>query len=348
MRVVSVVGARPQFVKLEPIHEALVAAGHDHLVVHTGQHYDHSMSQVFFDGLRLPPPRWNLGVGSASAPAQTAQIMVALEPVLMEARPDWILVYGDTNSTLAAALTAAQLRMRIAHVEAGLRSFNRDMPEEFNRVQTDHASGLLLAPTLHAVGNLEREGLGSRAHLTGDVMADLTLKVRSRLEQDGGTQGADAQDSYVVVTIHRASNTDDVVQLRRLLSNLQSVHARVVLVAHPRLRERARGFNLEASLGRFESIDPLPYLEMIELVSRSRGVVTDSGGLQKEACMLGVPCTTLRAETEWPETLEDGRNVLDPQGSRLDELATRAPSVGEWNPYQAGRAARNIVSLLAP
>lgn len=342
MTVVSVVGARPQFVKLKPMSDALAAAGLDHQIVHTGQHYDSDMSEAFFHGLELAEPLVNLGVGSGSHATQTASVMVRLEPILREADPAWVLVYGDTNSTIGAALTAAKLRIRVAHIEAGLRSGNRDMPEEINRILADHSSDLLMAPTQLAMRNLRDEGLASRAHLTGDVMADVLVKATAEL----AAQGRDEDGDYVVATIHRASNTDDSVQLKNLVSALSRLQIPVKLVAHPRLLAAAANAGLDLAVGALEVLAPLPYLDMLRLMVHSRGVVTDSGGLQKEAFLLGVPCTTLRGETEWPETLVGGMNVLDPQGKRLEEIVQREVKPPDEQPYGDGQASVRIVKLL--
>lgn len=341
MRVVSVVGARPQFIKLGPIDRCLRARGLEHAVLHTGQHYDYSMSQTFFDGLDLPEPRWNLAVGPGAAGQTTAFMLSGIAEILGGDRPDWVMIYGDTNSTLAAALAAAQLHLPLAHVEAGLRSYNREMPEELNRTVADHVSDLLLAPTERAMTNLEMEGVRERAVLTGDVMADLLMTVSQRAQPPAQT------GKYVVCTIHRASNTDDPVRLRRIIEAITTIEAPVLLLAHPRLRDRAASFGLDLELGNISVLDPAPYLEMIALVAGAAGVVTDSGGLQKEACLLGVPCTTLRGETEWVETLEDGRNVLDGKLERLSMLATRPRVEAPWHPYGDGSAAERIVDALS-
>ena len=345
MRIVSVVGARPQFVKLKPMHDAIIAKGHDHVVVHTGQHYDADMSDAFFDGLSLPDPVVNLEVGSTSHAQQTALIMERLEHHLQVLSPDWMLVYGDTNSTLAAAIVAAKAHTPVAHVEAGLRSRNRAMPEEVNRILTDHASDLLLAPTTAAMTNLAKEGLAERSHLVGDVMNDLVLSA-TRGHAKGSAKTASSNRDYVVATIHRASNTDDPLVLGEIVKALSQLDLPVVLVAHPRLRTAASSAGLDLDGGSVTSISPLPYLDMLDLMKGSLGVVTDSGGLQKEAFLLGVACTTLRAETEWPETLVDGRNILDPRGSRLTELAARVVPPLVNNPYGDGTAADRIVDLL--
>jgi len=349
VKVLSVVGARPQFVKLAPIAERLSISGDQHLIVHTGQHYDVSMSDVFFEDLAIPEPDVHLGVGSGSHGVQTGGMLAALDGVLDEHRPDVVLVYGDTNSTLAGAVAAVKMHLPVAHLEAGLRSFNRRMPEEHNRVLTDHASDLLLAPTEQAVRHLAAEGLASRVRLTGDVMADVCFRVRDRVREElpPFTEWRLPAEPYLVATLHRAENTDDPARLRKLLDALDELPMPVVLLAHPRLVARRHDFGITTS----ESVrwhPPLPYPQMVAAVLGSEGVVTDSGGLQKEAFLLERRCITLRSETEWPETLVGGWNVLAPDGERLDELVRRpAPDPeGQHRPYGDGDAAARVVDAL--
>ncbi len=348
MKVVSIVGARPQFVKLAPVAEALAAAGDEHLIVHTGQHYDARMSDVFFADLAIPEPGVHLGVGSGSHGVQTGAMLAALDGVLAEHRPDWVLVYGDTNSTLAGALAAVKLHLPVAHLEAGLRSFNRRMPEEHNRVLTDHAADLLLAPTQVAMGHLADEGLAARSVLVGDVMTDVCLRVRDAVAATPPElpEGV-AAGSYVVATIHRAENTDDPARLRAIVAALAALDVPVLLLAHPRLVARCAGQGLSLETGALRTRPPLDYPGMVRAVVHARGVVTDSGGLQKEAYLLGVPCTTLRTETEWVETLENGWNVLDPDLSLVAGSAARpAPTAPRGRPYGAGDAAPRVVEEL--
>ncbi len=346
MRVVSIVGARPQFIKLKPVHAALASAAFDHVVVHTGQHYDATMSDIFFEGLDLPTASFNLAVGSGRQGQQTGVMLDRIESVLIEQRPDWVLVYGDTNSTLAAALSAAKIGLKTAHVEAGLRSFNRGMPEEINRVLTDHASDLLLAPTEVAISNLGAEGLAAKSHLVGDVMADLVITTQPLLNSKRIQQQLGIEGDYVVATIHRAANTDSEVQLRQLIQALQSLEVPVLLVAHPRLRHTSRKIGIELATGPIRVTEPLGYVDMLSLVKGSQGLITDSGGLQKEAFLLGVACTTLREESEWPETLEGGMNVLDPSGANLSVLAARSVGKPSSDPFGDGHAAERIINLL--
>ena len=385
MRVVSVVGARPQFVKLAPIARAFARAGIDHRIVHTGQHYDPMLSDVFFDELGIPDPDIHLGIGSGSHGRQTGRMLEALDGVLPDLAPDWVLVYGDTNSTLAAAGGAAKLHLRAAHLEAGLRSFDRAMPEEVNRVLTDHAADLLLAPTAVAAGHLSDEGLAGRTVVVGDVMTDVLLATRDAVapRPDGARTrdpatgapssidaGPIAQElglapgSYSLATIHRPQNTDDPARLRAVLESLALVGHPVVLLAHPRLVAACgrAGIPLLPSPGDSEVAGPSPldqggallvhrplgYRELVASALQSRGVITDSGGLQKEAFLLRVPATTVRPVTEWVETVELGWNVLVEPGPELVAAATRPRPAGTAaTPYGDGHTAERVARVLA-
>ena len=348
MLVLSVVGARPQFVKLAPMAAALAHAAVEHQIVHTGQHYDRDMSAVFFNDLHIPDADVQLGVGSGSHGAQTGAILAALDPVLTALKPDWLLAYGDTNSTVAAALAAVKLQIRVAHLEAGLRSYNRRMPEEHNRVLTDHAADLCLAPSEVAMANLQREGLEGRSHLTGDVMTDICFQVRDRvLERPVPVQGSSPGERFILATVHRAENTDDPERLRHLIEQLGALPLPVVLTAHPRLRARAAEAGIHLTEGSLRAVPPLSYPAMVSAVLQSCSVVTDSGGLQKEAYLLGRPCTTLRAETEWPETLCQNWNVLDHEARNLLTLALRPPPpAARPMPYGSGDAAARAVAAM--
>jgi UDP-N-acetylglucosamine 2-epimerase (non-hydrolysing) len=344
VKVLSVVGARPQFVKLAPVAAALSAAGAEHVIVHTGQHYDARMSDVFFADLSIPDPAVHLGVGSASHGVQTGSMLSAMDAVLDEHRPDWVLVYGDTNSTLAGAVAAVKLHVPVAHLEAGLRSFNRRMPEEHNRVLTDHAADLLLAPTEVAMGHLASEGLAERSVLVGDVMTDVLFRTRDVVAGKPALLDGD----YLVSTIHRADNTDDPDRLRAVVEGLAALPLPVALLAHPRLVAKAAAAGVPLEQGAIQVHEPLDYPGMVSAVLGARGVVTDSGGLQKEAFLLGTPCTTLRTETEWPETLEGGWNHLDPDLTGLAELAVRpTPAPTGATPYGDGHAAEQVARVLA-
>ncbi|WP_193609680.1 non-hydrolyzing UDP-N-acetylglucosamine 2-epimerase [Nocardioides lijunqiniae] len=357
MKVISVVGARPQLVKLSPIAAAMGETDHEHLILHTGQHYDAALSDVFFSGLDIPDPDIHLGVGSGSHGAQTGSMLTAIDPILDRERPDWVLVYGDTNSTIAATLAAVKLHVPVAHLEAGLRSFNRRMPEEHNRVLTDHAADLLLAPTEVAMAHLADENLSARSVLVGDVMVDVCHRVRdavkaSPLSDTGLPEGLDTSAPYVVATLHRPDNTDDKETLDGILEALARLPVQVALLAHPRLLAKAQHHGLELARGAIRVGRPLAYGQMISAVLASVGVVTDSGGLQKEAFLLRRTCTTIRPETEWVETLDSGWNLLAPDPASMGEDFARqvlrsVPSTEQGSPYGDGTAARRVVEVLA-
>jgi len=315
MKIVSVVGARPQFIKLFPISRA-IPKGVEHEIVHTGQHYDDVMSKVFFDELKIPAPVLNLAVGSGSHAQQTADMMVGLENAFLERKPDVVLAYGDTNSTIAAALVATKMQIPLAHLEAGLRSFNRKMPEEINRIVTDHLSDLLLAPSDTAMVNLVNEGLGIKSVNVGDVMVDSTLMAQSMIKNDK-SNSLSTNSSYIFCTIHRAENTDDPIRLLNLITKIAKSPIHVVFAAHPRIVEKCRINCIDLYQLGIQIAPPQSYLSTIKLISEASGVVTDSGGIQKEAYILGTPTLTLRNETEWSETLVGGWNQLDPSGDLI-------------------------------
>lgn len=350
MKILSVVGARPQFVKLAPIAQAAAAAGVEHVIVHTGQHYDPLLSDVFFTDLGIPAPDVHLGVGSGSHGVQTGAILAALDGVLLAQRPDWVLVYGDTNSTLAAALAAVKLHIRVAHLEAGLRSFNRAMPEEHNRVLTDHAADLCLAPTAVAMEHLAREGLAERSVLVGDVMTDVLFATRDAAagDIDDVLRAAGvAPGEFYVATVHRAENTDDTARLGWIAAALESLDRPVLLLAHPRLVAKSAEAGVTWGSGAVRLLEPLAYPRLVAAVSASAGVVTDSGGLQKEAFLLRVPCTTVRTETEWVETVELGWNVLAQDADAVGAaVMRRRPPLTDATPYGDGHAAERVVAEL--
>lgn len=349
MKILSVVGARPQFVKLGPVAKALQVAEIHHTIVHTGQHYDSKLSDVFFSDLGIPEADVHLGVGSGTHGFQTGAMLSGLDAVLMQHAPDCVLVYGDTNSTLAGALSAAKLKIPVTHLEAGLRSRNRAMPEEINRVLTDHAADLCLAPTLVAMENLAFEGIGDRARLVGDVMTDVCLTTRDLVAaQNRSIPGVEASEVFVLATLHRAENTDDRARLMKLLDRLAALPYPVVLAVHPRLRDRARAAGISLTTGALRPVDPLSYPDMIAAIVRAKAIVTDSGGLQKEAFLLETPTVTLRSETEWVETLEGGLNVLAPEGENLSELVDRHVNAHSdlGSPYGDGNAASRVVDAM--
>ncbi len=350
MKIVSVVGARPQFIKAAPVSKALREAGYHEFILHTGQHYDYGMSQVFFKELNIPEPDVNLGVGSGSHGWQTGQMLIGIEKVLMAKKPDWVLVYGDTNSTLAGALAAVKLHIPLAHVEAGLRSFNRVMPEEHNRVLTDHSADLLFCPTQTAVDNLAKEGIKQGVHLVGDTMYDAILQFgeiarqRSTILRDLGLQ----QKGYLLATVHRQSNTDNPENLRNILAAFAEIEEPIIFPVHPRTRQIISELgllNLKSGIENPKFIDPVGYLDMLMLEQSARMILTDSGGIQKEAYWLGVPCVTLRDETEWVETVQAGWNVL--VGANADAIvrAVRsfAPPMAHDALYGDGKASERIL-----
>ncbi len=347
MHIVTVVGARPQFVKAAPLRRALMDAGIRETLVHTGQHYDPEMSAVFFEELGLPDPDANLGTGSGTHAVQTGETMMRLEALLMQGPlPDWLMVYGDTNGTLAGALVAAKLGIPLVHVEAGLRSFNRRMPEEINRVVTDRLAAVLCCPTETSVRNLAAEGIVEGVHLTGDVMLDATRFFAEAAGRRAPLSSVTTHSSgaYYAATVHRAGNTDDPERLAGIFEGLGRLDVPVVVPLHPRTRDRLAGIAVPENV---EVIEPLSYLRMLTLVRSARAVLTDSGGLQKEAVWLGVPCITLREETEWVETLEGGWNRLagaDP--ARIAEAAGMRPEPPAPGVGEPGAAAR-IAALLA-
>jgi UDP-N-acetylglucosamine 2-epimerase len=344
VRIVTIVGNRPQFVKAAAVSR-LLRERHEELLVHTGQHYDDELSKVFFEELGIPAPDRELGAGSGSNTEQTARILAALAPVLAELRPGLALVYGDTNSTLAGALAAAQTDIPVGHVEAGMRSFDRSMPEELNRVLTDHASDLLLCSTQTAMDNLDREGVHGDAHLVGDVMADVSLAFREIAAERSAilAELGLAPGAYLVVTAHRAGNVDDPARLERLVALVEALPQPVVFPVHPRTRARLEAAGLLDRLDGVTLAPPLGYLDFLELARHARAILTDSGGVQKEAYLLGVPCVTLRDTTEWVETVDAGWNVLvdlDREAALEALRRTLPPERPEL--YGGGRAAERV------
>jgi UDP-N-acetylglucosamine 2-epimerase len=352
MRFLTVIGNRPQFVKAAAVSR-LLRAEHDELLVHTGQHYDDELSTVFVHELGVPPPDRELGLGNGTNTEQTARMLAALGPLVAEHGPDAVVVYGDTNSTLAGALAAAQAGVPVAHVEAGMRSFDRRMPEELNRVLTDHASDLLLCSSDTAVANLEREHVAGRTELVGDVMVDVALLFQPRAREDEEPLGRAevSPGGYVLATAHRAGNVDDPQRLRALVDLLLALPVPAVLPLHPRTRARLEAADLIERLtgtGQVRLTPPLGYLEFTALLCHARAVLTDSGGVQKEAYLAGVPCVTMRDTTEWVETVDSGWNVLVDLDAQAALAALERPRP-ESRPalYGDGRAGERVVAALA-
>jgi len=347
MKILSVVGARPQFVKAFVVSDELRKA-HEEILVHTGQHYDDKLSEVFFDTLGIPEPDVNLGVGSGRHGEQTAEMLTRLEEIIEDEEPDVVLLYGDTNSTLAGAIAGVKLEPDVVHVEAGLRSYNRDMPEEINRILTDHSSDLLLAPSPAAMDCLEDEGLYESAVMTGDVMYDAVLAVRERAREESTAleRFSLAEDEFILSTVHRAQNTDDPQRLRSIFRALGDADLPVVLPLHPRTESYLKDYDLwEFANERVRIVEPLNYLHFVRLMDTADRIVTDSGGIQKEAFFLDTYCVTLRDETEWVETVDAGWNVI----VGADEDAISEALSAEWQrpeekpePYGGGNASRAV------
>ena len=345
LKILTIVGARPQFVKAAVVSRPLRERHHE-VLLHTGQHYDAAMSDRFFREFDIPAPDYELAVGSGSHGVQTAQMLIGIEQAIERERPDRVLVYGDTNSTLAGALSAAKLHVPVAHVEAGLRSYNRLMPEEVNRVIADQLSDLLFCPSEQAVRNLANEGITRGVHVAGDVMADALLRFGGsddmRAQENWLKQIGAVRGQYFLATVHRAQNTDDAGLLAGIVRALGALSAPVILPAHPRLREALKRHGIVAGHN-VQLIDPVGYFEMIALERHARAILTDSGGVQKEAYWLAVPCVTMRDETEWVETVEAGWNVLTGADEtkiveavrRLNPPAARPPLYGEGGAAQA-------------
>jgi UDP-GlcNAc3NAcA epimerase len=359
VKVVTILGARPQFIKAAAVSRAIrrraAEAAWQEVIVHTGQHFDANMSDVFFTELDIPQPDHLLGISGLGHGAMTGRMLERIDTLLQQERPDWVLIYGDTNSTLAGALAAAKLHIPVAHVEAGLRSFNMRMPEEVNRILADRVSALLLCPTTVAVDNLRAEGVTQGVHNVGDVMFDVSLfyRERARRESDALTRLGVETGPFALATVHRAENTDDPARLHSIVSALGHIATRmkVVLPLHPRTRKLLETYGLTGAIGDAIVTDPLPYLDMVALEQAAATILTDSGGVQKEAFFYGVPCITMRDETEWVETVACGANrVVGASTSAILEAfesvmaGARVPE--HVRPYGDGTAADQIVTLL--
>ena len=348
MKIASIVGARPNFIKLAPVSRE-IRKDAEELIIHTGQHYDYEMDEIFFRELGIPEPDYHLGIGSGSHGHQTGEMLKGIEDVLVKEKPDMALVFGDTNTTLAGALAATKLHIPVAHVEAGLRSFDRNMPEEINRVLVDHCSDLLFCPTETAVENLKKEGITRGVHLTGDVMADILKDcIRIAEKSSGILDDLDLKPKeYNLATVHRAENTDDPGRLKSIIDALCEMD--VVFPCHPRTEKRLRDVALWDRLNNeVRVIKPVGYLDMLLLERSARRILTDSGGVQKEAYMLKVPCITMRDETEWVETVEDGWNIL--VGADKERIVSATYSFDPHNEqremFGKGDASQRIVEAI--
>lgn len=357
MKIVTVVGARPQFIKAAAISRVIrddYAGKIEEVLVHTGQHYDENMSKVFFEELDIPRPKYNLEISGGRHGAMTGRMLEAVEGVLLQEKPDWVLIYGDTNSTLAGALAAAKLHIPVAHVEAGLRSFNMRMPEEINRILSDRVSSLLFCPTDTAVNNLKTEGIESGVHNVGDVMYDVALYYRDTAREQSTLlrRLGLVEQGFALATCHRAENTDDPQRLESILSALADIAKQVptILPLHPRTHKLVKDYGLLHLMSDLIVTEPLPFLDMVALEQAAKVILTDSGGVQKEAYFYGVPCITLRDETEWVETIRLGWNRLVGSGKAEIVAAFQIlqTPLGDPTccPYGSGDAAKKIVRLL--
>lgn len=358
MKIITIVGARPQFIKAAAVSRVIrdkYAGRIDEIIVHTGQHFDENMSQVFFDELDIPRPGYNLEISGGNHGAMTGRMLEGIEKVLLDEKPDWVLIYGDTNSTLAGALAAAKLHIPVAHIEAGLRSFNMHMPEEINRILADRVSSLLFCPTETAVNNLAAEGVTLGAHKVGDVMYDVALFYREKAKQQSTVlqqMGLQA-GGFALATCHRAENTDNLERLTSIVTALGKIAETlpVVLPLHPRTRKLLADHQLTGKLGKTRVTEPVPFLAMVALEQAAKVILTDSGGVQKEAFFYGVPCITMRDETEWVETVSIGANILVGASetgilSAIAGVMNGKPAAYNVMPYGDGDAAGKIVAQL--
>lgn len=348
MKIITIVGARPQFIKAAPVSKAL-RTEHEEIIIHTGQHYDANMSDIFFNELKIPKPDYNLEIGSGFHGMMTGRMLEKLEEIYLKEKPDFVLVYGDTNSTLAGALAASKLLIPVIHIEAGLRSFNKAMPEEQNRILTDHISDLLLVPTEDAIKNLKNEGILKGVYNVGDVMYDAVLmfkkiaKAKEYLLKELQVNS----NEYILTTIHRAENTNDINRLKSMIAALNECGEKIVLPLHPRTKKFINDYGLKFNEN-IKVIDPIGYLEMLMLEENSKMIVTDSGGVQKEAYFMGKPCITMRGETEWVETVECGWNVV--VGTDKDKILYNIKNFKPANKQEAifgdGNASKKILNII--
>jgi UDP-GlcNAc3NAcA epimerase len=352
LKILSVIGARPQFVKAAPFSRA-IRKDHEEFLLHTGQHYDKNMSKIFFEDLEIPKPDLNLEIGSDSHAVQTAQLMVGIEKVILSKKPDYVVVYGDTNSTIAGTLAAVKVHVPVAHVEAGLRSFNWDMPEEINRVTTDRISQFLFCPTQTAMDNLKLENLADRSFLVGDVMVDALQHFRQIAEKkvDPLKKFGLKEKEYSLATIHRPVNTDNLENLGNIIRSFLDSDEKIIFPVHPRTQKFLQGIDIWTEIKSNKNLvltDPLSYLDILLLEKNARRIITDSGGMQKEAYLWGVPCVTLREETEWVETVGQGWNIL--VGANYDKIISAfkhfQPNSPRTFSYGDGKTSEKIVTIL--
>jgi len=348
MKILTVVGARPQFIKAAAVSN-IIRKEHEEILVHTGQHYDENMSKIFFEELKIPKPDYNLGIGSGGHGKQTGAMLIQLEELYLKEKPDMVLVYGDTNSTFAGAVCASKLLIPVAHIEAGLRSFNMNMPEEQNRILTDHISKYLFVPTTSAVKNLSAEGITSGVYNVGDVMYDATLNFTqiSKEKSEIMEELKLSEGEFILATIHRAENTNDINRLRNIIEALNESGQNIVLPLHPRTKKYMDDYGLVFK-NNIKIIAPVGYLDMISLEMHCKKIVTDSGGVQKEAFFMNKPCITMRDETEWVETVENGWNIIvgTDKAKILDGIVNFKPNKAQQDIFGDGHAAEKISKII--
>ncbi|WP_040330208.1 non-hydrolyzing UDP-N-acetylglucosamine 2-epimerase [Clostridium ihumii] len=348
MKIITVIGARPQFIKAAAVSN-IIRKEHEEILIHTGQHYDENMSKIFFEELNIPKPEYNLSVGSGGHGKQTGEMMGKLEAIYEREKPDLVLVYGDTNSTLAGALVASKMLIPVAHIEAGLRSFNKNMPEEQNRILTDHISKILFTPTETANKNLKNEGINNNVYNVGDVMFDAVLHFKKLAKQKSSivSELNLTKNNYILTTIHRAENTNDINRLKNIIEALNESNETVVLPLHPRTKKYIESYGLNFN-NNIKVIEPIGYLDMLSLEEDSKKIVTDSGGVQKEAFFMNKPCITMRDETEWVETVENGWNVIvgTDKEKILNNIVNFNPTTEQKQLFGDGNAAEKILKII--
>jgi len=350
MKIASIVGARPQFIKASVISKE-VRKNYEEILIHTGQHYDYEMSKLFFDQLDIPIPNYNLEVGSGNQGVQTAKTLKRIEEVLIKEKPDFVLVYGDTNATIAGALASVKMHIPIGHVEAGLRSFDKSMPEEINRILTDHCSNLLFAPTQIALENLKKEGITKGVYLTGDVMYDVLINNLKKAEKSNILNKLDIKPKeYFLITIHRQSNTDNLDNLVKILDALTESNEKLIFPIHPRTKKYIEQNNLKTHIGEnINLMKPIGYFDFIWLQKNAKKIITDSGGIQKEAYIFEVPCITIRENTEWIETVDDKWNILVGANKEkiIDSIKNFKPFSQQRKLFGNGSASKKIINIIS-
>ena len=347
MKIATIVGARPQFIKYACLYNDL-RKEYDEILIHTGQHYDYEMSKIFFDQFHIPTPNYNLNIHENTHGKQTGKMIIEIEKILLKEKPDLTLVFGDTNSTLAGALTSTKLHIPTAHIEAGLRSFDREMPEEINRVLTDHMSEILFAPTKYAMQNLKNEGIKKNIYNVGDLMYDLLMQLTHLIEKSNILEKLNIQSKkYILFTLHRQSNTDNIKNITTILSSLSSIDENIIFPIHPRTFKKIKEYNVNVGKN-IKIIKPLGYIDFLSLEKNAKKIITDSGGIQKEAYIFKVPCITLREDTEWVETVDDDWNIL--VGSNKEKIINAinnfSPNNKQFNHYGNGNANKKIIKII--